>query len=61
LPASAVAPINKRDGKEIDKLLTALYNKVKNGNIDVSAFVRKAGFLIKIRIGIRERKFRTGR
>ena len=41
------AAMDKREGKETKKVLTALYNEVKNGNMDVSTFIEKVGFLIK--------------
>ena len=41
------AAMNKREGKEINKVLVELYNQIKNGSIDVSAFVEKVGYLIK--------------
>jgi hypothetical protein len=39
--------MNKREGKEIKKTLTELYKEIKNGSIDVSAFIEKVGYLIK--------------
>jgi integrase len=41
------AAMNRREGKDVEKILIALYNDVKNGSMDVSAFVEKVGFLIK--------------
>jgi hypothetical protein len=38
---------NRRTGKELKKDLAELYNQIKNGNIDISAFVGKASLLIK--------------
>lgn len=39
--------MNKREGKELKVVLTELYNQVKNGNIEHSAFVEKVEYLIK--------------
>jgi integrase len=39
--------MNKREGKELKVVLTGLYNQVKNGNIEHSAFVEKVEYLIK--------------
>lgn len=39
--------MNRREGRELKAVLTELYNQVKNGNMDVSAFIEKAENLIR--------------